>query len=126
MPSHTTTELPLRRRAPRRPELQVMPELKSGMVTAGALHDVPSKSWPVAAHTKLRDSMLLKAAFWELVLANCVLEEVDRVAVLELAEAIPAEVDVDSDAVAMDVEVVSALTEDDTPATLAVMRQKIQ
>jgi hypothetical protein len=70
--------------------------------------------------------MLLKAAFWELVFANCVLEEVDRVAVLVFAEARPADVDVDSDAVALDVEVVSALTEDDTPATLAVMRYKTQ
>ena len=54
------------------------------------------------------------------------LEEVDRVAVLVFAEASPAEVDVDRDAVALDVEVVSALTEDDTPATLAVMRHNTQ
>ncbi len=59
-------------------------------------------------------------------MANCVLEEVDRVAVLVLAEARPADVEVDSDAVALDVEVVSALTEDDTPATLAVMRHNTQ
>ncbi len=123
----------MRRRAPRRPELQVTAEEKSGMLVAGFLHDVPSNSWPFTAHAAVLEAAVLTAfmvaswaASWAFSEENVAASAVEREEVSAFAEASPADVDVDRDAVALDVEVVSALTEDDTPATLAVMRHNTQ